>query len=599
MEGVAHIGPGIPVIAVMPISAPDAAEQVELLAEGLHEDICAALSRFRSLTVISPRSAQAVAALGDAEVGCRLGASHVLRGRLHQHPDRLRLSASLIACAEARQLWVDDIVIAPANVLDLRDEVVGRIASTLHARLDGIARAEARRSADPHIHGLVLHGLHMLRKGTPETDEKARAIFEQVLARDPANARAHAGIALSWFNQWSCQFWDRFEETSQLAYTNAHRALELDEDDAVVHLVIAKVQLFRRAFESAAWYLDRALALSPNDADLLVQAALCEVYLGRPEAGLEHIARAIRLHPFHPNDYFATAALAHFLARNLDTALAMHAKADALPFVDYAAFVASALAHAGRLEEARRALAVFHADYEAKIAFGVPVEPGDRLRWFIGVNPFRRPEDVAYLVEGLKILGESEGARRPKAEPATTARLVRIRAGWIAEFDGHRETLPDLKGLHDLRRLLERPGQEVHCLDLAERSETTYGADAALDGPARAALKARIRDLGEELAEAEVMNDLGRAERARSEMDRLLETLSNALGLGGRGRRIGDLAERARTTVTWRIRYALRRIEAAHPRLGRHLATALRTGAFCVYRPDPPVTWRFDTVIDS
>jgi hypothetical protein len=162
------------------------------------------------------------------------------------------------------------------------------------------------------------------------------------------------------------------------------------------------------------------------------------------------------------------------------------------------------------------------------------------------------------------------------------------------DFAGQRIALPDLKGLHDLRRLLERPGEEVHCLDLAERSETAYGADAALDDRARAALKARIRDLGEELAEAEDMNDIGRAERARTEVDALVETLSRALGLGGRGRRLGDLAERARTTVTWRLRYALRKVEAAHPALGRHLAASVRTGVFCFYRPEAPVAWSFD-----
>src|SRR5690606_15758354 len=239
MEGAARIVPGTPVIAVMPISVHRTAKQAELLAEGLHEDICAALSRFRSLAVISPNSARAVADLSDVEAGSRLGASHVMRARLDQHKEQLRLRASLIACAEARQLWVDDIPISGSDMFSLRDEVVGRITSSLHARLDGIARAEARCSADPKVHGLVLHGLHLLRRGTPETDEKARAIFEQVLARDPANARAHAGIALSWFNQWSCQFWDRFEETSQRAYESAHRALELDEEDAMIHLVLA------------------------------------------------------------------------------------------------------------------------------------------------------------------------------------------------------------------------------------------------------------------------------------------------------------------------------------------------------------------------
>ena len=173
-----------------------------------------------------------------------------------------------------------------------------------------------------------------------------------------------------------------------------------------------------------------------------------------------------------------------------------------------------------------------------------------------------------------------------------SAELRRSGAGWVATYDGVTAVLPDLKGLDDIRRLLERPGEEVHCLDLADRAETAFGADVAFDDKARAAIKARVRHLEAEVEDAEGMNDPGRAERARSELERLLEALARALGLGGRGRRLGDFAERARTTVTWRVRFALRRIEAAHAPLGRHLANSLRTGLFCVYRPERSIAWR-------
>ncbi|SFH46418.1 TolB amino-terminal domain-containing protein [Palleronia marisminoris] len=595
MNGTTPIQSGLPVIAVMPLVSRGDAWLSDPVLQGLHEDICGALSRFRSLAVISPHSALAVAGCDDGEVGRRLGASHVLRGRITGGDGGLHLTASLVATAQAQQLWSDQIELPSDDPFALRDEVVARVAASLHARLDEVARSEVRRSvAVPAHNGLVLHGLALMRDGTREADDAARAIFEDVLGRDPSNARAHAGIALSWFNEWSCQFWDRFDENSRLAYHHAHRALDLDDGDAMVHLVIAKVQLFRRAFESASWYLDRAVALCPNDADLLVQAALCEIYLGRPEAGVAHVARAMRLHPYHPNGYFGIAALAHFLARDLDTALAMGAKADRLPFVDASGFSASALAHADRLDEARQALAQFHADFAEKIAFGAPVPPGEPIRWFLKVNPFRRPEDAAYVAAGLERLGETMAPAPMRIEVPGAARLLRAQIGWVADFAGQRVAFPDLKGLYDLRRLLERPGEEVHCLDLADRAETTYGADAALDDRARADLKARVRELGEELAEAEDMNDIGRAERARSEMDAIVDALSSALGLGGRGRRLGDLAERARTTVTWRLRYALRKVEAAHPALGRHLAASVRTGVFCVYLPETPIAWSFD-----
>ena len=67
--------------------------------------------------------------------------------------------------------------------------------------------------------------------------------------------------------------------------------------------------------------------------------------------------------------------------------------------------------------------------------------------------------------------------------------------------------------------------------------------------------------------------------------------LGTAYGLGGRVRRTGAVAERARSTVTRRIREALVRIEEAHLSLGRHLRRSVRTGVYCVYEPDELVSW--------
>ena len=68
--------------------------------------------------------------------------------------------------------------------------------------------------------------------------------------------------------------------------------------------------------------------------------------------------------------------------------------------------------------------------------------------------------------------------------------------------------------------------------------------------------------------------------------------LAAAFGLAGRARRTGDDVERARKAVSNRIRDAIRRVEAQHPRLGRHLAASVKTGAWCAYRPEVPVRWQ-------
>ena len=161
----------------------------------------------------------------------------------------------------------------------------------------------------------------------------------------------------------------------------------------------------------------------------------------------------------------------------------------------------------------------------------------------------------------------------------------------MLDFDGHTVRLTSVKGFNDLARLLAHPGTETHCLELADRAAEMARPDAMLDERARREIHARVRELQHDIDEAEAGNDIGRAAKARVEMDRIVELLAGSLGLKGRPRELGSAAERARSAVTWRIRHALKRIAAVHPRLGRHLENAIRTGTFCTYRPEHPIEW--------
>ena len=168
------------------------------------------------------------------------------------------------------------------------------------------------------------------------------------------------------------------------------------------------------------------------------------------------------------------------------------------------------------------------------------------------------------------------------------------------------------KGLLYLSRLLAEPGREFHALDLvgqgtvdpdrrigiSEAAALGLGGDggdrgALIDDEARAAYRARIRELQTELDEAAAFNDPGRGETARLEMDALEAQLSAAFGLGGRARPEGSAAERARQSVTKAIREATRRIAAEDSALGDHLERSVRTGVYCAYDPDPSsrLTW--------
>jgi len=174
---------------------------------------------------------------------------------------------------------------------------------------------------------------------------------------------------------------------------------------------------------------------------------------------------------------------------------------------------------------------------------------------------------------------------------------------WSLAYGGESVHMKDAKGLRDLATLLARPGREVAAIELATERSTPAPPGSAhdlvppgdagevLDEEARIRYRARLAELEDDIADAEALGDGDRAERARTEREALARELSAALGLGGRPRRVGDPAERARTTVTRRVREAISRIEEVHPSLGGHLRRSVKTGTYCVYDPEQLPHW--------
>lgn len=162
--------------------------------------------------------------------------------------------------------------------------------------------------------------------------------------------------------------------------------------------------------------------------------------------------------------------------------------------------------------------------------------------------------------------------------------LTRNGGVWTVQWAGAVGHLPDFKGLRDLELLISRPATEITASELMS-GRPAAGADPVLDEQAKRAYRERLDELADEIEDALATADAARAERAQDERDTLIGALASAVGLGGRDRRLGDDAERARKAVTARIRDAIKRIDEVHPGLGSHLEATVQTGTWCAYRP--------------
>ncbi|MEW2062919.1 AAA family ATPase [Streptomyces sp. NPDC007002] len=170
---------------------------------------------------------------------------------------------------------------------------------------------------------------------------------------------------------------------------------------------------------------------------------------------------------------------------------------------------------------------------------------------------------------------------------------------WQLRWDGVTVHVPDAKGLRDLHSLLGLPGADVPAVRLLAPeggdlvvAAGQLGGDPVLDEEAKRRYKEHLERLDAEIDRAAARDDTEQVEKYGRERQALLDELRTAAGLGGRTRRLGDQTERARKTVTARIRDTLRKLDPLHPALAAHLKASVTTGTTCAYRPERSPDWR-------
>jgi non-specific serine/threonine protein kinase len=209
------------------------------------------------------------------------------------------------------------------------------------------------------------------------------------------------------------------------------------------------------------------------------------------------------------------------------------------------------------------------------------------------------------------------GKQAPPRDSAVPRRLFRKDGDyWTVAFAGEPIRLKAAKGLDYIAHLLRHPGMEFTAIELvnainngggeARSQKRLHSSDPGievradlgdagniLDGRAKADYRKRLKELQEELEEAERFNDHGRQQRLSNEIEAITAELKAAIGRRGIDRRAASHLERARSSVSKRIKFALQQIQQANAAAGSHLSESIRTGHRCVYLPKHKVDWEF------
>jgi adenylate cyclase len=298
-----------PVIAVLPFDNMTGNERYDPIADGLSEDLITHLARFRVIGVISRQSSFAFRGRQETsqEVALQLNATYLVEGSLQRRPDGLRVTVQLIDGRSAHHVWADVYDVADETLLNVQDDLVRHItATTLTSDLGSITVAErerARTTTNLTAYGYLMQGWNHWYKETSEDNRLARELFQRAADVDPTYARAYAGIAWTYANEYDWEWTDDYEHARAQTYAYARKALDLDRYDYKSYWALGWAQLYNWEHDAATKSYERALQLNPNDAELLAEMTNLLIYLGEPARAIEQLQLAMRLNPYHPQWY--------------------------------------------------------------------------------------------------------------------------------------------------------------------------------------------------------------------------------------------------------------------------------------------------------
>lgn len=574
-------------LSILPLQDLTEDKRIQMFCSGLRMDLLSDLARFRSFQILPAQSLESLASPPD----------YLVKGIARFKGGMIQINLQLIQHKENRLVWAEKFGDSLENLFQIEEEIIRKIVVSLQQNVDYdlLTQIRKRSFTDLNAYEKWLYGMKEMKKGTAETDEQARAYFQSAIELDPSFARAYTGMSLTYFNEWSCLLWDKWDEHQDNAINWALKAVDLDMYDPLNNFILGKCYLFYKQYKKAEHYLRKALELSPLNPRLLSGISFCMAYLGFPAEALELYEKALELDPSR-HGFLLTGAFVCFENGLFEQSLELGAKvSDAAEWIDFQATMAAAHFHLEQLDEMWDRWKAYTIDFQKKIRPGHEIDEAFALEWMMKVNPYQKNSLHQPFWEYLeKHLGTNMSQGSPSKESVRSVNQI-SREGeiWQVSYTGKSAQLPDLKGLYDIARLLGEAHTSIHCADLMDIKVIEGGA-AVLDKQAKQAYQKRILDIQESLAEAEQFSHHSKIEALQQEYDDLLTHISQSVGKDGSGRLASSSVEKARSAVTWRIRSAIKKMATVHPELANHLKISIKTGLFCVYRPEQVLDWQID-----
>jgi DNA-binding SARP family transcriptional activator/TolB-like protein/Flp pilus assembly protein TadD len=386
-------------VGVLPFDTHDSENERDL-AFSLSHEIASALARFRWFDVITPVSMRSrpVATLLSKDAVQQQQLDYAIDGIIKRHGNDYQIEVWLLDLAQCtRPVWSGRFELKMNELHRLNEMVVGRVVASIDPVIlfiEGQPRRRERYGAT----GLLLLALPLIYTMERQKYQQAGNLIQRALTIEPEDSMAVT--LLAYWHLWHIgQGWTTDAgKTIGTIETLCVQAMNLDPENSEAMGIYAHSLAWKREFDKAVQYFDRALRLNPNLASVWALSAATYCYIGEPEEALRRLSRHRDLCPIDPyfRVYENIYVMAYTFKRDYDRAVIVGRRVvRSVPdFINgYKPLIAS-LGHLRRREEA--------APYVDKL---LSLEPDFTVEKFRAAYPFKLAEDRENYCTGLRLAG--------------------------------------------------------------------------------------------------------------------------------------------------------------------------------------------------
>lgn len=327
-----------PSLLVLPFTNGTGDPAQDLFADGFTEDLIGALVRFQNVLVYGASTSfryRSTSAPLTTEPDPPI--DYMIKGSISQNGNQLQIMVALIRARDHRYLWSDSFRrdLGPTTMIDLRQDIAVQVARALAQSHGVIHQEEMRLTAkrppqELSSYECMVRARQYWRQPSAEMHRQVRGCLERAVQTDPLYADAWAALAMVTVDEARLGFNAVVERPDPIGVglQRATYAVALAPNNPLPLQALGQAHWLRREPQLSIAAYEQALALNPNDSDILADLGRCYSLVGDWHKGISLIREAFARNPAHPNWYRIVIALFHYVHGRYDEALAEAERVD-------------------------------------------------------------------------------------------------------------------------------------------------------------------------------------------------------------------------------------------------------------------------------